>query len=75
MMVWVGSAISSEGMPVSPENQQRVLLAIPSAVIIGFVLFLAKRLFGSRVERLGPYLATLALAVLPIEVGDGRVGR
>lgn len=64
MMVWVGSAISSEGMPVSSENQQRLLLAIPSAVIIGFVLFLAKRLFGPRVERLGPYLATLALAAL-----------
>jgi len=64
LLVWVGSAVSSEGMPVSPENQQRLLLAIPSAVIIGLVLYLAKRLFGPRAERLGPYLAILALAAL-----------
>ena len=64
MMVWVGSAISSEGMPVSAENQQRLILAIPSAVIIGLVLFIAKRYLGSRADRLGPYLAILDLAAL-----------
>ena len=64
MMVWVGSTISSEGLPVSPENQQRLLLAIPSAVVIGLVLVIAKRSFGARAEHLGPYLGILALAAL-----------
>lgn len=64
MLVWVGSAIFTDGLPVSSENQQRLLLAVPSAVIIGLVLFIAKRAFGPRAERLGPYLAILALAAL-----------
>lgn len=64
MMVWVGSGIVSAGLPISPENELRLLLAIPSALVIGVVLLLLKRAGGSRLESLGPYLGALALAAL-----------
>lgn len=65
MILWVGSSLASAGgLPLSGEDWVRLALAVPSAIVIGLVLWGMQHLLGPRVTRLPWYLVTIGVAAV-----------
>lgn len=64
MILWVGSYFNAAGLPLPSEAWLRLALAVPSAVLIGAMLWAMQRLLGDRVTRMPGYLTTIGVAVV-----------
>ena len=64
MMLWVGSYLANIGLPITPEGWLRLALAVPSAILIGLVLWGLQRILGRRVTRMPWYLGSIAIAAI-----------
>lgn len=64
MMVWVGSYFANTGFPIPADGWLRLALAVPSAILIGLVLWGLRRLLGTRLLHLPWYLAAIAAAAV-----------